>query len=164
MAHYKIVATVEKVSEPKSLTPGDPPHISMPCRFYEVGDRIVFEDLQINMAETTGGLCIFLVASLLPLIHAMQRSVDPIVDADTGEPLSDSMQKIRWFSCPDAERPVVLSLERIPLEGKPGSIVAEEIVRENPGMRLHMHCPNPNDRLRGVNNNLGDELNSQETE
>lgn len=158
MAHYKIIATVHKVSEPEPLIPGEKPHVLMPCRFYEVGDRIVFEDLQINMAETTGAMCTFVMTSLMPVVSAMQRSVEPIIDEKTGEPASDSMQRIKWFSCPDAERPVIFKLERIPLKGKTGSMIAEDIVRENPGKPLHMHLPNPNDHTRGVENNLGEQL------
>lgn len=158
MAHYKIVATVHKVSDPKPLIPGEKPHVIMPCRFYEVGDKIVFEDLQVNMAETTGAMCTFVLTSLMPVVSAMSRSVEPIIDEDTGEPISDSMQKIKWFSCPDAERPVIFKLERVPLQGKTGSMIAEDIVQNNPDERLHMHLPNPNDRTRGVHNNLGEKL------
>jgi len=158
MAHFKIVATVHKVSEPEALVAGEKPHVIMPCRFYEVGDKIVFEDLQVNMAETTGALCTFVLTSLMPVVSAMTRSVEPILDDKTGEPVNDSMQKIKWFSCPDAERPVIFKLERIPLQGKTGSMIAEDIVKGNPDKRLHMHLPNPNDRTRGVDNNVGEKL------
>lgn len=54
MSYFKVVATVEKVSEPKSCTPGQPSHVVLPCRMYKVGDQIVVEDNQINMDETSG--------------------------------------------------------------------------------------------------------------
>ena len=37
-------------------------------------------------------------------------------------------------------------------------MIAEDIVQNNPDERLHMHLPNPNDRTRGVHNNLGEKL------
>ena len=158
MAFFKVVATVQKVSDPEPFISGQPAHVVLPCRLYEEGDKIVFQDNQINMAETTGAMCLSLVASMIPVLKALQRSVEPLLDEKTGEPLSDSTQKVTWFSCPDAERPVIFKIERIPLESKPGWVLAEELALKNPGKRLHMHLPNPNDRLRGVTSNMGESL------
>lgn len=158
MAYYKVVATVVKVSDPKSLTPGEPPHVALPCRMYEVGDKIVVQDNQINMAETTGAMCVSLLCNIIPHLRLMQRSVEPLIDEKTGEKLSDSTAKATWFSCPDAERPVIFKMERIPLKGKPGWVIAEDVALKNPGKKIHMHLPNPVDRARGVNNNMGEEI------
>ena len=158
MTLYKVVATVHKVSRPAPVAPGEHTHVLLPCRLYKEGDKIVFEDNQINMAETTGALCLSLIASMIPVLKALQRSVEPLMDEETGEPLPDSTQKVTWFSCPDAERPIIFKIERIPLKRKPGWVIAEEIARRNPGMRIHLHLPNPNDRLRGVQDNLWEEI------
>ena len=72
------------------------------------------------MAETTGALCLSLIASMIPVLKALQRSVEPIMDEETGEPLPDSTQKVTWFSCPDAERPVIFKIERDPTEEEAG--------------------------------------------
>jgi len=77
MSYFKVIATVEKVSEPKSCDPDAPSHVVLPCRMYKEGDRIVIEDNQINMSETTGALCLSLTASMIPVLKAMQRSVKP---------------------------------------------------------------------------------------
>ena len=153
MVYYKVVATVHKVNRPKSLTPDQPSHVALPCRMYKEGDRIVFEDNQINMAETTGALCLSLVASLIPVLKPMQRSVEPILD-ENGLAVSDSTQKVTWFSCPDAERPVILMIERIPVKGKPGWIIAEELAKSKSLDSLHFHAPNPNDELNNIHDNL----------
>lgn len=157
MVYFKVVATVYKVSRPESLTSGQPPHVALPCRMYKEGDRIVFEDNQINMAETTGALCLSLTASLIPVLKAMQRSVEPII-GENGSAIPDSTQKVTWFSCPDAERPVILKIERIPEKDKPGWILAEELARERHLDNLHFHAPNPNDRVNGVDDNLWESI------
>lgn len=154
---YKVVATVHKVSEPEALIPGETPHVVMPCRMYEVGDKIVFQDNQLDMSETTGALCLSLLGSMIPVMKALQRSVEPILDPEAGETVSDSTQKVTFFSCPDAERPVIFRIERIPIDNpKPAWVIAEEYAVKNPGKSPHWHLPNPNDRLRGVHNNMGD--------
>ncbi|MBS7631666.1 TIGR04076 family protein [Candidatus Bathyarchaeota archaeon] len=153
MVYYKVVATVHKVSRPQSLTPDQPSHVFYPCRMYKEGDRIVFEDNQINMAETTGALCLSLVASLIPVLKAMQRKVEPIIEED-GSAVPDSTQKVTWFSCPDAERPVILKIERVPMEGKPGWIIADKLAKSKHLDNLHFHTPNPNDKLNNIYDNL----------
>lgn len=153
MVYYKVVATVHKVSRPQSLTPDQPSHVFYPCRMYKEGDRIVFEDNQINMAETTGALCLSLVASLIPVLKAMQRKVEPIIEED-GSVAPDSTQKVTWFSCPDAERPVILKIERVLMKGKPGWIIADELAKSKHLDSLHFHTPNPNDKLNDIYDNL----------
>ena len=152
MTYYKVIATVHRVSPPSSQVPGEPAHVVMPCRMYKEGDTIVFEDNQINMEETSGALCLSLVASMIPVLKAMQRSVEPLVDDEEGE-VHDSTQKVAWFSCPDAERPVIFKIERIP-QKVPGWIVAEELALKEPGKRIHLHTPNPTDAERGDHDNL----------
>lgn len=156
--YYRVVATVYKVSKPVSLIPDQLSHVSMPCRMYKEGDKIVFEDNQLNMAETSGALCLSLLASMIPVLKGLQRSVEAVIDQKTGNPIPDSTQKIAWFACPDAERPVVFKIERIPLKGKLGGMMAEEIALKKPDQLIHLHLPNPNDRLKGIHDNLGEEL------
>lgn len=158
MTYYKVVATVHKVNKPASQIPNHEAHVVMPCRMYKEGDKIVFEDNQINMAETTGALCVSLVASMIPVLKSMQRSVEPLMNEKKSGVLSDSTQRITWFTCPDAERPVIFEIERIPLKEKPGWIIAEEIALKRPGEYIHLHTPNPNDLSRGINDNLWDEF------
>jgi uncharacterized repeat protein (TIGR04076 family) len=153
MTYYKVIATVHKVSPPSSQTPNQPVHVVMPCRMYTKGDRIVFEDNQINMIETTGALCLSLVASMIPVLKAMQRSVKPLLDEKRDVERHDSTQQVAWFSCPDAERPVIFKIERVP-QNVPGWIVAEELALKNPGKRIHLHTPNPTDKHRGDQENL----------
>lgn len=155
MSYYKVVATVHKVHEPQSMTPEKPSHVVLPCRMYKEGDRIVVEDNQINMAETTGALCLSLVSSMIPVLKALQRGVKPI--SQDGEEKHDSTQGVTWFSCPDAERPVILKIQRIPQE-VPGWIKAEELAKESPGTFIHLHTPNPTDETRGDHDNLWDEV------
>lgn len=94
MTYYKVIATVHKVSPPSSQSPNHPAHVVMPCRMYNKGDRIVIEDNQINIAETTGALCLSLVASMTPVLKAMQRSVKPLLDEKKGVERHDSTQQV----------------------------------------------------------------------
>jgi len=155
MSYFKVIATVEKVSEPKSCDPDAPSHVVLPCRMYKEGDRIVIEDNQINMSETTGALCLSLTASMIPVLKAMQRSVKPI--KKNGKEKHDSTQAVAWFTCPDAERPVIFKIRR---ESKeiPGWVVAEELALSNPGQRIHLHTPNPTDEKRGDHDNIWDQV------
>ena len=155
---YKVVATVHKVSKPTPVFPGESGHVLYPCRLYKEGDKIVIEDNQLNLAETTGAICLSLFSSMISVLKALQREVVPERDKKTNEPLSDSTQRVTWFACPDAERPVIFKIERIPLKGRPGWVIAEEMVLKNPGISIHLHTPNPNDRLRGIHDNLAEEI------
>jgi uncharacterized repeat protein (TIGR04076 family) len=155
MSYSKVVAVVHKVSEPLSINTDQPSHVVLPCRMYKEGDMIVVEDNQINMAETTGALCLSLVSSLIPVLKAMQRTVKPITDA--GKEKNDSTQRVTWFTCPDAERPVIFKIERIPKK-IPGWIKAEELALANPGTRIHLHTPNLSDEARGDHDNLWNEV------
>jgi len=132
MTYFKVVATVHRVSPPSSQVPGEPAHVVMPCRMYKEGDTIVFEDNQINMEETSGALCLSLVASMIPVLKAMQRNVEPIVDKEEG---------------------VIFKIERIP-QKVPGWIVAEKLALKEPGKRIHLHTPNPTAAARGDHDNL----------
>lgn len=155
---YKIVATVQRVSKPVSMMRGEAAHVLYPCRLYKEGDRIVIEDDQLNLAETTGAICLTLFSSMIAALKGLQRSIEPEKDEKTGDPLPDSTLKVTWFSCPDVERPVIFKIERIPLKGRPGWVIAEEMVLKNPDMTIHLHTPNPNDRLRGIHDNLAEEV------
>jgi uncharacterized repeat protein (TIGR04076 family) len=155
---YKVVATVHKVSKPAPVPPAESAHVLYPCRLYKEGDKIVIEDNQLNLAETTGAICLALFASMIPVLKGLQREVEPERDQKTHAALSDSTQRVAWFACPDAERPVLFKIERIPQKGRPGWVIAEEMVLKNPGMTLHLHTPNPNDRLMGIHDNLAEEI------
>jgi len=57
------------------------------------------------------------------------------------------------FSCPDAKRPVIFKIERIP-QKVPGRIVAEKLALKEPGKRIHLHAPNSTDIESGDQGNL----------
>lgn len=108
------------------------------------------EDNQINMSETSGALCLSLISSIIPVLKGLQRGVKPIKKQD--EIKHDSTQGVTWFTCPDAERPVILKIHR-ETKDMPGWIVAEELALKNPGKRIHLHTPNPTDEQRGDDEN-----------
>ncbi len=155
---YKVIATVHKVSKPAPVFPGEPVHVLYPCRMYKEGDKIVVQDMQLNLAETTGAICLSLFSGMIPVLKGLEREVEPERDKKTGDPLSDSTQRVTWFSCPDAERPVIFKIERVPLQGRPGWVIAEDMVLKNPGFSVHLHTPNPNDNLRGIHDNLAEKI------
>ena len=102
---YKVVFTVVDVKEPKSVD-GTPPHVKGPCKVYMVGDRITIASNPGRLVlEETDGVCLAAFSAILPLTSAMEREVT--------EPW-DYMDKIKFFSCPDSERPVTFRVERIP--------------------------------------------------
>ena len=104
---YKVVFTVMDVPEPRSVD-GEPTHVTGPCKVYEEGDRItVTSNPGRIVLEETDGVCIAAFSAIMPLTSAMCREVT--------EPW-DYMDEIRYFSCPDVERPVVFRVERIPIE------------------------------------------------
>ncbi len=101
---YKVVFRVIKVSEPQSLD-SDECHVSGPCQIYEVGDRItVATDPGRIVLEETDSVCLAAFGSVLPMTSALCR--------DTTE-VWDYMDKIKYFCCPDIERPVIFKIERI---------------------------------------------------
>ena len=104
---YKVVFTVVEVPEPKSVD-REPTHVTGPCKVYRVGDRITVTSNpgRIVLAETEG-VCIAAFSAIMPLTSAMCR--------EATEPW-DYVGEIRYFSCPDVERPVVFRVERIPVE------------------------------------------------
>jgi uncharacterized repeat protein (TIGR04076 family) len=102
---YKVVFTVVDVKEPKSLD-GKPTHVSGPCKIYRVGDRITSNPGRLVLEETDS-VCLAALSAIMPLTSAMEREV--------AEPW-DYVDKIKYFSCPDSERPVVFKVERIPVK------------------------------------------------
>jgi uncharacterized repeat protein (TIGR04076 family) len=104
---YKVVFTVVEVNEPKSLD-GEPTHVSGPCKVYKVGDRVTVTGNpgRLVLGETDS-VCLAAFSAILPLTSAFCREIT--------EPW-DYMDKIKYFSCPDSERPVVFRVERIPVE------------------------------------------------
>lgn len=104
---YKVVFTVVDVKEPKSLD-GKPTHVSGPCKIYRVGDRITITSNPGRLVlEETDSVCLAALSAIMPLTSAMEREVS--------EPW-DYVDKIKYFSCPDSERPVVFKVERIPVK------------------------------------------------
>ncbi len=104
---YKVIFTVVDVPEPKSVD-GEPTHVTGPCKVYRVGDRITFTSNPGRIVmEETDGVCLAAFSAILPLTSAMCR--------DVTEPW-DYMNKIKYYCCPDVERPVVFKVKRIPVE------------------------------------------------
>ncbi len=104
---YKVVFEVVEVNEPKSLD-GEPTHVSGPCKIYGVGDRVTVTGNPGRLVlEETDSVCLAAFSAILPLTSAMCREVT--------EPW-DYMDKIKYYSCPDSERPVVFRVTRVPVE------------------------------------------------
>jgi uncharacterized repeat protein (TIGR04076 family) len=104
---YKVIFTVVDVKEPRSLD-GSPPHVKGSCKIYEVGDKITITSNPGRLVlEETDSVCLAAFSAILPLTSAMERNVT--------EPW-DYIDKIRYFSCPDSERPVTFKVERIPVK------------------------------------------------
>lgn len=104
---YKVVFTVVDVQEPRSLD-GEPTHVKGPCKMYRRGDRITIVGNPSRMVlEETDSVCLSAFSAILPLTSAMER--------ETTEPW-DYIDKIKYFSCPDSERPVVFRVERVKVE------------------------------------------------
>ena len=103
---YKVVFTVVNVQDPKSID-GGPTHVNGPCKIYKVGDRITITSNPGRLVlEETDSVCLAAFSAILPLTSAMERNVT--------EPW-DYIDKIKYFSCPDSERPVTFKVERIPV-------------------------------------------------
>ncbi len=104
---YKVVFTVVDVKPPKSID-GSPPHVSGPCKVYKVGDRITITSAPGRLVlEETDSVCLAAFSAILPLTSAMEREVTE---------KWDYIDKIKYFSCPDSERPVTFKVERIPVK------------------------------------------------
>ena len=104
---YKVVFTVVEVNDPVSLD-GAPTHVSGPCKMYRVGDKMtVVGNPGRLVLEETDSVCLAAFSAILPLTSAMTREVT--------EPW-DYMDKIKYYSCPDSERPVVFKVERFKVE------------------------------------------------
>ena len=104
---YKVVFTVVEVPDPRSRD-GSPTHVRTRCRIYEVGDRITVatNPARLVLGETDS-VCLEALSAILPLTSAFCR--------ETTEPW-DYVDRIKYFCCPDVERPVVFKVERIPVE------------------------------------------------
>jgi uncharacterized repeat protein (TIGR04076 family) len=104
---YKVVFTVVDIKEPSSID-GEPLHVSGPCKVYKKGDKITVTGNpgRIVLGETDS-VCLAAFSAILPLTSAFCREVT--------EPW-DYMDKIRYYSCPDTERPVIFKVDRIPVE------------------------------------------------
>ena len=101
---YKVIFTVVDVQNPKSID-GSPPHVKGPCKVYNVGDKITITSNPGRLVlEETDSVCLAAFSAILPLTSAMERNVT--------EPW-DYIDKIKFFSCPDSERPVTFKGERI---------------------------------------------------
>jgi uncharacterized repeat protein (TIGR04076 family) len=93
---YKVVFTVVDVKPPKSID-GAPTHVSGPCKIYKVGDKITITSNPGRLVlDETDSVCLAAFSALLPLTSAID--------------------KIKYFSCPDSERPVTFKVERIPVK------------------------------------------------
>lgn len=104
---YKVVFTVIDVKEPQSLD-GKPTHVTGPCKMYKVGDKMTVTGNPGRLIlEETDNVCLAAFSSILPLTSAMTREVTESWDY---------MDKITYYCCPDAERPVTFKVERIPVE------------------------------------------------
>ena len=104
---YKVVFTVIDVKKPESID-GDSTHVSGPRKVYKVGDRVTVTGNpgRLVLGETDS-VCLAAFSAILPLTSAFCR--------DVTEPW-DYMDKIKYYSCPDSERPVVFRVDRIPVE------------------------------------------------
>ena len=104
---YKLTFTVIDVGEPRSFD-GGPTHVSGPCKMYRVGDKITITGNPGRLVmNETDSVCLAAFSSMLPLNSAMTREVTESWDY---------VDKIKFFSCPDTERPVVFKVERIKVE------------------------------------------------
>jgi uncharacterized repeat protein (TIGR04076 family) len=101
---YKVVFEVVEVNEPKSIQ-GNPMHVSWPCRVYKVGDKMTIRIPPSELVvEETDGVCLSALSAIMPLTSALLRG---------GWESWDYIDKIQFFSCPDAERPVIFQIKRI---------------------------------------------------
>jgi uncharacterized repeat protein (TIGR04076 family) len=104
---YKVVFTVTEVGEPRSVDCGAP-HVSGPCKMYRVGDKITITGNPGRLVmDETDSVCLAAFSAILPLTSSMTREVTESWDY---------IDKIKFFSCPDTERPVVFKVERAKVE------------------------------------------------
>lgn len=104
---FKVVFTVIDVAKPKSVN-GKPTHVTNPCKIYKAGDKITITSNPGRIIlEETDSICLAALGAILPLTSAMCREVT--------EPW-DYMDKIKYFCCPDVERPVLFKVERAHVE------------------------------------------------
>jgi uncharacterized repeat protein (TIGR04076 family) len=77
---------------------------------YQVGDKmtIVGNPGQLVLMETDS-VCLAAFSAILPLTSAMTREVTESWDY---------IDKIKYFSCPDSERPVFFKVERFEVQQK----------------------------------------------
>lgn len=106
---YKVVFTVVDVANPMSIN-GNPTHVTGPYKMYQVGDKmtIVGNPGQLVLVETDS-VCLAAFSSILPLTSAMTREITESWDY---------IDQIKYFSCPDSERPVLFKVERVEIQQK----------------------------------------------
>lgn len=103
---YKVVCRAVQVNEPKAIEGGEPIPKSK-CPLFELGDKMTFTTWPTRLIlEECDNVCIFSLSAIAPATQALCR--------DTAEG-SDYLSNISYFCCPDAHRPVVFRIERIPL-------------------------------------------------
>jgi uncharacterized repeat protein (TIGR04076 family) len=105
---YKVVCEAYKISEPKSID-GNELHVKWPCRIYKVGDKMTFSihPGSIMVLEETDKVCISALGAILPIVRGMMQG-----KAEDWDFIDD----VKFFSCPDAERPVIFEVKRIRME------------------------------------------------
>jgi len=103
---YKVVCRVVKVNEPKPIEGGETIPKSK-CPLFEEGYKMTFTTWPTRLIlEECDNVCLFALSAIGPAAQALCR--------DTAEG-SDYLSNITHFCCPDAHRPVVFRIERIPL-------------------------------------------------
>ena len=106
---YKIVCEAVKINEPGNVIEGEETHVKWPCRIYKKGDKMTFtiNPGSVLVLEQTDKVCISALSSILPLVRGLMMG--------KAEPW-DFIDSIKYFSCPDAERPVIFEIKRIKVE------------------------------------------------
>jgi len=100
---FKIVFEVVEIQEPRSIK-GHPTHVSWPCRVYKLGDKITIQvPPPVVVMEETDAICLSALSAIMPLTNALMRG---------GWEEWDFIDKIQFFICPDAERPVTFQVKR----------------------------------------------------
>lgn len=102
----KIVCEVAKVNNPMSID-GNSLHVSRPCPLYKVGDRMTFriKPPAIIVLEETDNVCISAFSGMLSLLRGLMMGKKDDWDY---------IDTIQYIACPDAERPVIFQVKRIP--------------------------------------------------
>jgi uncharacterized repeat protein (TIGR04076 family) len=108
---YKVVFEVVEVSEPRGIK-GHPTHVTWPCKVYKVGDKMTIRvPPEEIVKEETDAVCLSALSAIMPLAGALLRG---------GTEAWDYIDRIEFFSCPDAERPVIFQVKRVRQEPPAG--------------------------------------------